>query len=82
MLLTLLLLFVCLGCLSTRNNGLQEDVILFYNVRNKINVVFHNHKVYSLSGIVLLIGVIGKFPDVTTSQMKEYLFERDPSFLL
>src|SRR5574337_341514 len=64
--LALPLLFVCLGCLSTRDNGLQKDVIFFNNMRNKVDVFLHNHEVYSLSGIVLLIGVIGKFPDVTT----------------
>jgi len=52
--LALLLALVCPGCLSAGNNRFQKNTVLFDNMRHKINVIFDNDEVYSLSGIVLL----------------------------
>ena len=43
-------------------------------MRNHINIFIHNDEVYFLSGIVLLIGMIGKLPHVASRQMEEYFF--------
>ena len=44
-------------------------------MRNQINRFIHNDKVYFLPAIVLLVGMIGNFPDIASSQMEKYFLE-------
>ena len=47
-------------------------MVLLNNVRNKINVIVNHNEVYSLPGIVFLVGMISQFPYITTRQMEDY----------
>jgi hypothetical protein len=63
-LLTLLFLLICPGCPAAGDNRFQEKIVFFNYMRNEIDILLYNDKVYLLSGVVFLIGMIGKLPHI------------------
>lgn len=55
-------------------------MIFFDNMRNEVDTLLHNNERYSLSGVVLLVGMVGKFPYITLRQMGNHHLEGDASF--
>ena len=47
-----------------------------------MNVLLHDHEVYPLSGIIILVRMISNLPHVTSGQMEYYLLEKDIPFCL
>jgi hypothetical protein len=54
----LLLFLVGFGCLSTGNDCLQKNIVIFDYMRDKINIIFHDNEVYALPRVILLVRVI------------------------
>jgi len=63
--LTLLFILIYLGGFSAGNNCFLKNIIFFNNMRNKINIILYDNKIYFLTRIIFLVRMICNFPYVT-----------------
>ncbi len=65
-------------CLTAWDNRFQEQLILIFNIRDKIRIIVNPNYHYTLPGIFMLIGMLIVIQYVAFLNMKYHVFKTDP----